>query len=301
VSASNYRSPEGERAAMAAYDDQLSRWPVPLEQRYVETPAGKTFVISWGEAAAPPLVLLHGSVANSSTWGIDAEAYGARFHVHAIDLPGDAGKSTPVRLPYGGPAYNDWLSSVLDALGLGAVRLAGLSLGGWVALKFAAAQPGRVERLAALAPGGVADARRSFIVKAAVYGPLGRWGAARMARVVFGPNDPPPGAAESFAFMLKHFRPRVESLPNISEEELSAITAPVLLLGGLKDAIVDIPGTRDRLVQHIRSLELDIRPGEGHALLGLGERVAEWLMTPGVDVGASGISPPAAGDRLLHS
>lgn len=101
MTASNYRSPEGERLAMARYEETLARWPVALAQHYVETTVGPTFVISRGDPAAPPLVLLHGSVSNASSWGIDAEAYGARFHVHAIDLPGDAGKSTPARPPYG--------------------------------------------------------------------------------------------------------------------------------------------------------------------------------------------------------
>jgi pimeloyl-ACP methyl ester carboxylesterase len=280
VSNRNYRSPEGERAALAAYAEALGRWPVPLEQRFVETPAGRTFVISWGERVAPPLILLHGSTANSSTWGIDAEAFGARFRVHAVDLPGDAGKSTPVRLPYAGAAYADWLSAVLDALSLASARVAGLSLGGWVALKFAAARPERVERLALLAPGGVVPVRRSFILKALLYRPFGGRGAARMARLVFAPEEPPPGARESFAFMLRHYRPRVESLPNLGDDELAAVAAPVLLLGGLRDTVVDVPGTRDRLQRRIRHLEVDIRRDRGHALLGLGEDVASWLAKP---------------------
>ena len=276
----NYRSERGYQLAMEVYDRQLAELPVDAEQQRVPTSIGDTFVLSWGDAAHPPLVLLHGSAANSATWGADAARFAEHFRVYAIDLPGETGKSTPVRPPYAGPAYVEWLSDVLDALRIERAAVAGLSLGGWLALRFGAAHPSRVDRLAVLAPGGVAPARKKFLITAAVFQLLGRRGIERITRLVFSPQPPPPGVAEGFAFMLKHYRARRDSLPVISDEELSRISAPTLVLGGAKDALLDMPATCARLGSLVPNATIHLDPAGGHAILGEGARVVEFLAAP---------------------
>ena len=44
------------------------QWPIPHAELIVPTRHGDTFVIASGDAAAPALMLFHGSGANSSTW-----------------------------------------------------------------------------------------------------------------------------------------------------------------------------------------------------------------------------------------
>ncbi len=280
MATSNYTSPRGEHFAMEAYQRVLDAWPVPNEQRTVPTRHGRAFVINFGDAAKPALVLLHGSAANSSTWAGDAKAFAEHFRVYAIDLPGETGRSTANRPPYGGLAYVEWLSDVLDALGIERTSLAGLSLGGWASLKFASHAPERVERVALIAPGGVVRAKLGFLLRAAVYQHLGTWGIRRITREVFDPHKAPPGAAESFAFMLKHYRPRRDNLPPLSDEELRAVTAPVLFIGGDQDALLNMPDTKNRLARLLPKFEGRIVPGAGHALLGTGREVASWLADP---------------------
>lgn len=48
-----------------------------------------------------------------------------------------------------------WLDEVLRALAADRVSIVGVSLGGWLALDYAARRPERVERIAVLSPGGV--------------------------------------------------------------------------------------------------------------------------------------------------
>jgi len=148
---------------MGMYADMLERWPVPHDEQIVETRYGDAFVVSFGDTAAPPLVLLHGAASNSAMWSGDAAAYAAEFRVHAVDLPGDAGRSTPSRPPYGGPTYVEWLGDVFDALRIERARVVGLSLGGWIAMRFAAAQASRVDRLVVISPGGIVPVRKTFI------------------------------------------------------------------------------------------------------------------------------------------
>jgi pimeloyl-ACP methyl ester carboxylesterase len=273
----NYKSTRGEQLAMAVYQRTLDAWPVANEQRTIPTRHGDAFVISFGDAANPPLVLLHGSAANSSTWAGDATVLSERFRVHAIDLPGETGKGTPNRLAYANAAYVEWLTDALDGLEIERTSFAGLSLGGWASLKFAAHETQRVERLALIAPGGVVRAKLGFVLKAAAYQRLGTWGIRRITELVFGDEPPPPGVAEGFAFMLKHYRARHDTLPPLSDDELRRVAAPVYFVGGSADALLDQRATHDRLERLLPHFEGRVIAGGGHALLGVGPEVAAWL------------------------
>ena len=59
-----YKSSAGREAIHALYRRALAQWPVP-HRTIVATCHGDTFVVASGDAAAPALVLFHGSGANS--------------------------------------------------------------------------------------------------------------------------------------------------------------------------------------------------------------------------------------------
>ena len=97
----------------------------------------------------PPVVLLHAGVADRRMWNGVLPALTASYQVVRYDLRG-YGESPPSTQPYQ-PA--DDLAAVLDHLSLAGAHLVGASMGGYVSLDFAVAQPGRVRSLALLAPG----------------------------------------------------------------------------------------------------------------------------------------------------
>ncbi|MDR0569931.1 MAG: alpha/beta hydrolase, partial [Clostridiales Family XIII bacterium] len=92
-------------------------------------------------------LLLHGSNSNSAFWFPEILALSADFRVYAVDILGEAGNSEEYRLDLGGDGFADWLGETQEKLGVGKAALAGNSLGGWVALKFATVRPERVSRL----------------------------------------------------------------------------------------------------------------------------------------------------------
>ena len=275
--AQNYVSPQAFEQAMGFYQQQLAGWPVPAEQRIVPTRIGDTFVLVFGSAGFPPLVLLHGSASNSGSWAMDASAFARCFRVFAVDLPGETGKSTGTRPPYEGSSYAKWLSDVFDQLGLERASICGLSLGGWAGLKFAAAYAARVERLAVLAPGGVAPARQSFTDEADVALAQGEDGIRAMAAAVFAPQPPPPGVAEAFVFMHSIYKARRDDLPILTDDELRAIAAPTLLIGGAQDAVLDMAATEARMRLLVPRFASAIDPEGGHALIGRAEQVVAFL------------------------
>lgn len=116
---------------------------------------------TYGDEGGEPVVLIHAFASQSGSWASTAEALAQRgFRVIAPDLRGH-GRSdwTPT---YALVDFEDDLSALLDALGLGAINLIGHSLGGHLALKLATRQPERIRRLvieaAPVPPRDVADA-----------------------------------------------------------------------------------------------------------------------------------------------
>jgi pimeloyl-ACP methyl ester carboxylesterase len=275
--AGNYVSQEAFELAMAAYDGQLAAWPVPLQRRSVETTLGETFVIEFGDAGKAPLVLLHGSASNSASWGLDAPVFASEYHCFAVDLPGETGRSTGARPAYEGTAYVEWLGEVMTALGLERPRICGLSLGGWVGLRFAAAEPARVRSLALLAPGGVVPARETFT--GSVDETLAsEAGMRKMAQAIFHPQPVPPGVTDAFALMHSIYKTRRDDLPPIPEDELRCVTCPVLLIGGAQDALLDMEATEARLGEMLERFSAEIDPNLGHALIGQAEKVSAFLL-----------------------
>ena len=91
---------KSERAAQQVHDQYrmyLNRWPVPSEQVFVPTREGETFVVASGPKDAPPVVLLHGTMAMTAMWVRDVVKWAGPFRIYALDIIGDAGLSAPSR------------------------------------------------------------------------------------------------------------------------------------------------------------------------------------------------------------
>lgn len=130
-----------------AYDALLERWGVPVEQLDV----GGTHVNACGPVDAPPVVLLAGHGATSPVWFSVAPELAQHHRVYAIDLLGDAGRSTGTP-PRTIDELMTWLTGVLDGLSVDRPLLVGHSYGAWIALTYTMRNPDRVDRLALIDP-----------------------------------------------------------------------------------------------------------------------------------------------------
>ena len=98
-------------------------------------------------ALAPAVLLVHAFPLDHRIWDAQIEALSASFRVLAPDLRG-FGQSEVTGGRVGMPQFADDLAALLDALGIAApVALAGLSLGGYVALAFWQAYAHRLRAL----------------------------------------------------------------------------------------------------------------------------------------------------------
>ncbi|WP_078954056.1 alpha/beta fold hydrolase [Streptomyces globisporus] len=151
-----------------AYDELRARWPESTEERDVATPYGPTRVHVYGAPGGSPLLLLPGGSATGLVWFANAPALGERYRVHAVDLMGDAGRTERQGAPLrNADDLTAWLDALLDGLGLARTHLCGHSYGAWLAARYAAHAPSRVDRLALVDPTQVfAGFRPGYLLRA---------------------------------------------------------------------------------------------------------------------------------------
>lgn len=306
-----YKTPAGEQAVMAVYDRILATCPPSTESLNIETRHGRTHVLAQGRADGRPLVLLHGAGSNALAWGGDIPELARHFRVYAVETPGEPGRSCQERIPWPGEGIVEWLGDVIDgvsagstaagpgggggaaadgAAGSGAVSrpgaaapaarvlLAGISQGGYIALRFACARPERVQALVLLAPGGVSPVRPGFLARGLTYGLLGRRGSAALTRVVMGDSEVPETAVDYMNLIFTHFRSRMDAQPLLSDAELRRLSMPVLLMVGAKDALFDSDKTASRLRRLVERVDVRLLPDTGHAIINVAATVGPFLV-----------------------
>jgi|HubBroStandDraft_1064217.scaffolds.fasta_scaffold00354_10 pimeloyl-ACP methyl ester carboxylesterase len=135
-----------------------------LDQRY-GTPPSQFLTLSSGTRVhyrdrpgpegAPTIVLVHGSNASLLTWEPWAARFQGRLRVVSVDLPGHGLTGATVEQDYSIAGMDRFLDAFTRKLGLTQpFMLAGNSMGGQVAWRFALAYPDRVSKLILVDAGG---------------------------------------------------------------------------------------------------------------------------------------------------
>jgi pimeloyl-ACP methyl ester carboxylesterase len=100
-----------------------------------------------GAPDGPVLVLIHGSSASLHTWEPLVERLSGRYRIISYDQPGHGLTGPHPRDDYSANAMLEALDAVVAAAGVERFSLAGNSMGGWVAWRYALAHPGRIEAM----------------------------------------------------------------------------------------------------------------------------------------------------------
>jgi pimeloyl-ACP methyl ester carboxylesterase len=292
-----FKSPRARAAVMAEYEAILARWPAasesaagggaaPVERLRIPTTAGETAVLAFGPRSSPkpPLLLLHGAGTNSSMWIGDAALFARERRVFALDIPGEPGMSEDRKLEWSLEACGAWLGETTAALGLREHALLGLSLGGWMGLAYAISRAknqvaggGALCALALLCPSGIGRTRPSFMFKAMLAMARGRRGLEALSRSLYGDLPPSEEAILVGTLLAESTRARMEAPRLFSDEELAGIAVPLFLGVGAKDSLLRSKESAERLARLRPDAEIILDPRAGHALVGLGEKVADFL------------------------
>ncbi|CAM4267612.1 alpha/beta fold hydrolase [Nocardia ninae] len=274
-----YKSEKGASEIQQRYAELLKTWPVPAEHLRVPTREGETFVVASGPQVAPPLLLLHGSGANTTMWRGDIASWATHFRTYAIDIIGEPGGSAPSRPPLDSDRLAQWLDDVLEGLGLSTISVVATSLGGWVALDYAIRRPERITRLALLCPGGIGAQKMGWLPKALFLSLFGHRGVRRTARIMTGLDAPlTEETLDEIVLTFTQFKPRTERLPIFSDDALRGLTMPMLVLVGARDVMIDSAATAERVRRCVPNATVHVLPDVGHAILGQTEAVADFLL-----------------------
>ncbi len=251
---------------MAYYETALGGWSLPVESLAVGTRFGETHILAAGPPAAPPLLLLHGLGDTALLWKPLFAGLSQQYRLYAPDILGQPGKSAPVRLPYRGSAFGEWLQDVLDALGLVAPDVIGLSLGAFLALRLSMLAPQRAGRLVLLSPAGMAPVKLSTVVRLLPVGLFPSRTTCRRFMECYGVKATDE-ALDWASLMTKHFIPAPPP-PLLPPDQLRNVAAPVSVLAGQHDLFFDaeeIVRRARRYLPHLVSAK--VLPGVGHNLV----------------------------------
>jgi len=121
--------------------------PAPYTSHYVEAGGLRLHYQDYGTANRPPLLCLHGGAAHAHWFDYIAPGFTGDHHVLALDQRGHGDSEWADPPEYSYERYAADLAEVVEKLDLRDFVLIGHSMGGTVALEFAAAYPGRVGKL----------------------------------------------------------------------------------------------------------------------------------------------------------
>jgi pimeloyl-ACP methyl ester carboxylesterase len=103
--------------------------------------------LDWGAADAPPVVLLHGITGHARVWDHVAERLVPGRRVLALDQRGHGDSDPAPDDDYRVASMADDVAAFADSLRLDRFALLGHSMGGRIAIQYAAAHAARLERL----------------------------------------------------------------------------------------------------------------------------------------------------------
>ncbi|MEN6340421.1 MAG: alpha/beta hydrolase [Clostridiaceae bacterium] len=254
-----FKSDEKRDAIRARYNEFLAG--MPFIKRFVSTSFGDTFVLEAGKQDAEPLILLHGSCTNSAFWFNEIAALSPMFHVFAVDIIGEAGNSASYRPDLNSEEFFDWLKETLRQLSVDRAVIAGNSLGSWLALNYAVRWPQKVSELVLFAPAGLSkqnDAYRERAEEAEANDePLTLEDGGGM----------PQEIVDFINLILSGFNPIAEELPRYSDEEITRLTMPILMVAGAEDDLLDAQEAARHLKALAPQAEIHLLENTGHMIL----------------------------------
>jgi pimeloyl-ACP methyl ester carboxylesterase len=232
---------------IAAYERAFALWPQPWEEFDLETATATTRVHAYRpHPGGEPVVLLTGAGGNAAAWFPHVAALAEDGPVYAIDMPGDANPSIP-RAPMTPPAAcASWLDELLGKLSDRQAPLVGFYR--WLT----------ISGLASLTPM-----------------PIRR----RLARWLDSPAMLEPELLTLMWAGIRGYRMEPKFPAVLTDDELRAITVPVLLITGARSAMLTPAEARARgsLMPHAQVAVVPGSHGGFNRISELNQQIAAFI------------------------
>jgi pimeloyl-ACP methyl ester carboxylesterase len=226
----------------------------------------------------PALLAIHGFGGDADHWLRVAPGLRREFRIIAPDLVGFGDSAPGNDLNFAIDAQVDRLAAFVEALGIDNCVVAGSSMGGWIASRFAERYPEKVRAVWLLAPLGVRECETGELlqrINRQQVSPLSITSVEEFDQFVFRPMFARPPhlprplklhygrqAVARAAASRRMFSEVIASEPAL-EEILSQIPVPVLVQWGTEDRAVHVSGA-ERLRAAIENGRVILQPDVGH-------------------------------------
>lgn len=211
------------------------------------------------EGEGEPLVLIHGTGAMLQTWDDWVNLLSPHFKIIRMDIPAFGLTGPRADNVYSDSMYVDFIEQFTRKVGVDSFHLAGNSLGGLIAWKYAATYPQKVKKLILVDPAGFHefnDKGGSFIFKLARNYPtltslvskIGtHYFVEKTLREVYADDSKITEPCKKMFAELNQragnrnaFVERAKYAHTCSENDLKTITASTLIMWGKEDVLIDV-------------------------------------------------------------
>ena len=135
-------SPEFASLLQSAADLGIPHSPAArYSSRHTVVRSLRFHFLEWGEAGAPPILLLHGGNQSAHSWDLVSLHLSDRFHVYALDQRGHGDSEWTRDQDYSVEAKAADAQAFIEDQGLGTPVIMGHSMGGHVAMRMALSAP----------------------------------------------------------------------------------------------------------------------------------------------------------------
>jgi len=245
-----------------------------LVRKEMELPGGLRYVYLEG-GTGEPLMLLHGFGANKDNFVRVAKYLTPNYRVIIPDHIGFGESAKPAKADYTPRAQAERLRALARALGIARLHLGGNSMGGHIALTYAALYPREVASLWLLAPAGVWSAPPSEMrkrIEQTGENPMIVKNEEEFARLVAGVTAVPLPIPRRILDVLAQERIRNRDLEqrifkqladDSVEQRVRGLATPALIVWGAQDRVLH-PASAGILQLLLTRSEAILMPGVGH-------------------------------------
>jgi len=265
-----FRAPE--RAVHAALE--VERRLAGLQRREIEIAGGLKYVVLEG-GRGEPLLLLHGFGANKDNFARVAKYLTPHYRVVIPDHIGFGESSHPPKADYAPQAQAERLRQLAKKLGFAKLHLGGNSMGGQIALTYAALYPKEVQSLWVLNAAGVWSAPPSEMRKRIAgtgHNPMIVKNEEEFAQLVKAVTAAPLPIPRRFLDVVAQERIKNHDLEqrifkqladDSVEKRIRGLNVPALVVWGAQDRVLH-PGSAGVLQMLLTRSEVVMMEGVGH-------------------------------------
>ena len=204
--------------------------------------------------SGPPVLLLHGGLANSNYWGHQIEALAQEHSVIVTDTRGH-GRSPVTSSAFSYALFAQDVVGLLDFLKIARTSIVGWSDGAITGLQLAMTKPDRVSRLFAFGANSSLDGMKPSGGSSHLFAQY-----AQRCKDEYTALSPQPA---KWSQLLSGLRAMWHTQPNFSVQQLASIKLPVTISDGEYDEIIKRDHT-ERMARAILGARLVIQPAVSH-------------------------------------